>query len=223
MYIDETGIHLHKTELKALLTFTPSAKDSHLAIVHFSADDTHVFARATDGNRAIQARGLVNHQDAERGEWTINVPYLTDCYKLLGAKDALVLKVSGASLHEAGIVDQETLEERNCMVSTRDAAQTQLTFPVEPLMQSIALPTNKQKPRCATVRASFLSDLSHLASAAADGVDLYFGKAVEDGIFFASEGHDTSWLGRIMGMREEPPETDEGDDRQDDLPGTEES
>src|SRR5690606_13290650 len=98
----------------------------------------------------------------------------------------------------------------------------QLTFPVMTLVQAIQLPTNTKRPRCATIRPNYLSDLQYIADAARDAIDVYFGKTVEEGIFFASKNDETDWLGRIMGMTDDSGEKADGEtNRQPGLPGTE--
>lgn len=223
MKIDETGIYLHKTELRVLLAFAETKKDSHLAVVHFESDTDRIHARATDGHRAIQATGLTEGESAH-GEWAVSKPYLEDCFKLLTPDDLLVLKVSGGSLHTSAIFDAETLQERTSVESAHDVAQVQTTFPIETMNMAITLPTNSRRPRCVSVSAKYLSDLKLIGPVAREGVDLYFGKESKDGVWFASASLDTTWLGRIMGMKEEESETDDGqDNRQGDLPGTDES
>lgn len=212
MKITSTGIYLHKTELRVLLAFAESKKDSHLAVVHFEADAERIYARSTDGHRAIQATGLVEDGDAAQGEWAVSTLYLEDCFKLLTPDDYLVLKVSGGSLHTSAIFDIETLEERTSVESAHDAAQIQTTFPITSMNTAITLPTNSKRPRCATVKAKYLSELKLLGPAAHEGVDVYFGKESKDGIWFTTDSLDTTWLGRIMGMQESTSETDDGQD-----------
>ncbi len=209
MHIEAQGIVLYPPELKALCRFSSKDPENPLSAIHFRSDSDTLHAYATNGHRAVEARGVA-HTDSVSGEWTVTKGFLLTALKMVANGQIVVLEVSGASLHGAKIRDAKTLEELSELTWPTDAASTQTSFPVEGCQKAIVLPSTTYSVRCVSINGQYLADLTVICDAAgSDSLDLFPGKTRQDALVFRIDEHDTEWRGAIMPLNRPESETDD--------------
>jgi len=202
MRSEKRGIVVNKAEIAALLEFASRDVERSLSNVQIRVEGSKLFAYATDGRRAIEAIGGV--ADGEDGEWALGREYLAELRKLLGNDDRAVLLVSGASLHEA-LIEDEDGNQRSSLTWPKDAASTQTTIPV--LRQAMAIPRGAKRASCVSVPASQLGAIALVGRAAGwDEVDIYVPKGRADPLVFRVDASPTTWTGCIMPTGKDDPE-----------------
>ncbi len=209
MHIEAQGIIIYPSELRALVKFAAKDAENPLSVVHFRSEGSILYAYATSGHRAVEARGVAS-QGAIAGEWTVAKAFLATGLKMLEKGQMLVLEVSGASLQGAVVRDAKTLEDVSELTWPTDAASTQTSFPVESMRKVIELPTTTFRGRCISINGQYLAELTLICDAAdSDALDLFPGKTREDPLTFRIEETDTEWRGAIAPLRKTPSETDD--------------
>lgn len=208
MKIEPQGIILYPAELRALVKFSAKDNENPLSVVHFRTEGASVLAYATNGHRALQARGVAEG-DHVQGEWTVFRDFLAKVLASIESQQYVALEVTGASLQGAAIRDAETLENVAHLTWHEDAATTQRTFPLDGCRKAIVLPTTERPVRCVSVNAEYLVDLALVAKAAGSKcIDLFPGKTREDPIIFRIDEFETEWMGAIMPLRKDISESE---------------
>ncbi len=203
MMLTDAGLRLSKSELNALLAFAATEPSSAYYGVHFKAmrakeaTDELVKARATDGNVAVDAFG---HSALGRAmEWFVSRSFLSGLAKLADSAHHVVLKFSGASLHEAGVEDAAGVEVATFSCPGSGAAVSQISFAdSEEWDKRLRLPTRSKGLKALTLKTSSLKLIAKLGAAAGvDGVDCYPPPLDDDRLLVRAEGDDTTWVAVI--------------------------
>jgi hypothetical protein len=200
MMLTENGLRLSKSELTALLAFAHTDSASPFYGVHFKATmpdgkgDEVVKARATDGNVAVDAFG---HSGLGRDqEWFVSRAFLTGVSKLADSTHNVLLKFSGASLHDAAVEDAGGLEVATFSWPGSGAANAQMSFAdTEEWDKRLKLPTRTRGVKSLSLQAASLKLLAKLAAAAGvPGVECYPPPQDDDRLLVRAEGDDTTWV-----------------------------
>jgi hypothetical protein len=196
MRLDENGLLLSKAELTALLGFcSKDPEKPNLCVVQVRTRDDVVFAYATDGKRAVSARGHAT-PDSSHGEWLVRRECLDQARRALDGSQCLRLKFSFSSLNEARI------EQQGVEVATlnwpQDAAVFQASFP--DVAGIVRIPhVSDEVARCAGIAAEYLADIKLMAKAASvTAVDCYPPRTNRDPAYFCADGEDTTWTAVVM-------------------------
>ncbi len=209
MHIEAQGIVLFPPELKALCRFASKDPENPLSVVHFRSERDSLHAYATNGHRAVEARGIA-HEGSATGEWTVAKSFLATALRVAGNGQQVLLQVNGASLWGAKVQDAKTLEDVTEIVWPSDAASTQISFPVEGCQKAIVLPTTTYSVRCVSINGQYLADLTTICDAAgSDSLDLYPGKSRQDALIFRVDENDTEWRGAIMPLNRPEAESED--------------
>lgn len=203
MMLTENGLKLGKAELNALLAFAATDAASSYFGVHFKATlpgdspDPLVKARATDGRVAVDAFG---HSSLGKDqEWFVSRAFLAEVCKLADATHSVLLKFSGASLHNAVVEDGSGKEVAIFSWPGSGAAVAQTSFIDGPEWDKrLKLPTRARGVKCLTMKTGSLRLLARLGAAAGvDTVDCYPPAQDDERIVVRAEGTDTTWVAVI--------------------------
>lgn len=204
MQLDTNGLRLKKSEAQALLAFTNPESASPFFGVHFNArkptkkDDTAscLRARASTGDIAVDAFG--HNLLGEKQEWFVNRAFLAAAVKLADAEHNILLKFSGASLHEASILDQGG-NEVGSWTSIKDAANAQTSFPDnKEWTEKLKLPTREAGVRCLDLKIGCLNLLKKLGAAVGkEEIRIYPPPNDDERLIVAAEGEDTRWIALV--------------------------
>lgn len=138
MRANEEGLELTRAELTAAIAAASPASHT-LNAVAFEAGITTVRMYASDGRIAVQATG--DNEGLQEGRWRVLLEFLDSVKKTMGSKSLCRLRFSGASLHEAVILERvddddgknPTLEESATITWHADAVDHQQQFPFDEL------------------------------------------------------------------------------------------
>jgi hypothetical protein len=211
MMLTKTGLKLSKSELTALLSFAATDAASAYYGVHFKAtvpeggDDWVVKARATDGNVAVDAFG---HSSVElEQEWFVSRAFLSGLARLADSTHHVLLKFSGASLHEAAVQDSTEHEVATFSWPGSGAANAQKTFADGPEWdRRLKIPTRSRGLKALSLQTASLKLLSRIGAAAGiPAVDCYPPPQDDDRLLVRAEGDDTTWIAVV----DPAPATDE--------------
>lgn len=211
MMLTDNGLKLSKSELNALLAFAATDSSSAYYGVHFKAmkaaeaSDELVKARSTDGNVAVDAFG---HSSLGRAaEWFVTRSFLSSIAKLADSAHNVVLKFSGASLHDAAVEDASGNEVATLSCPGSGAASAQISFAdTEEWDKRLRLPTRSKGMKSLTMKVGSLKLIAKLGAAAGvEGVDCYPPPMDDERLLVRAEGDDTTWVAVI----DPAPATDE--------------
>lgn len=204
MMMTEQGLRLRKSELAALLAFASTDSASSYYGVHFKSvvprdatGDPLVKARATDGTVAVDAFG---HSSLGRDqEWFVSRAFLSGLSKLADSTHNVLLKFSGASLHDAAVEDAGGHEVATFSWPGSGAASAQITFnDSEEWDKRLRLPTRSRGVKCLELKTGSLRLLAKLgAGAGVVGVECYPPDHDDNRLLVRAEGEDTTWVAVI--------------------------
>jgi hypothetical protein len=203
MILTDNGLRLSKSELRALLAFSSTDSSSKFFGVHFKStqprdsQDQIVKARATDGAVAVDAFG---HSSLDRdAEWFVSRAFLVGLSKLADSTHHVLLKFSGASLHEAAVEDVAGSEVATFSWPGTGAASSQISFAdAEEWDKRLKLPSRSRGVKCLELKVASLALLSRLGAAAGNpAVECYPPPHDDDRLLVRAEGEDTTWVAVI--------------------------
>jgi hypothetical protein len=203
MMLAENGLRLSKAELNALLAFAAADSSSSYFGVHFKATvpsdspDPLVKARASDGRVAVDAFG---HSSLGKDqEWFVSRAFLAGVSKLADATHNVLLKFSGASLHDATVEDSAGKEVATFSWPGVGAANGQVTFADSVEWDSrLKLPTRSRGVKSLEMKTGSLRLLARLGAAAGvDAVECYPPAQEDERLIVRAEGNDTTWVAVI--------------------------
>lgn len=202
MMLTDSGLRLSKPELAALLAFSADNQTSSFYGVHFKAigsaeEDPIVKARATDGRIAVDAFGHCT--PGINREWFVSRAFLSGVAKLADSSHSVLLKFSGASLHEASVEDHAGMEVATFSVPGEGAAHAQMSFVhCEDWDMRLKIPTRQRGVRCLSMKTGSLKLLAKLGAAAGvESVDCYPPQHDNGRLLVRAEGNDTTWVAVI--------------------------
>jgi hypothetical protein len=214
MMLTDKGLRLSKPELSALLAFAATDTASSYYGVHFKTttppgeDARLVKARATDGIVAVDAFGPCT-LDEDR-EWFVSRAFLAGLSKLADSTHHVVLRFSGASLHEAAVERDAGVEIATFAWPGGGAATAQMTFlDGADWDRRLKLPARARGVKCVPLKTSAFKLLIKLGVAAdAGSVDCFAPAKEDDRVLVRAEGVDTLWIAALDPAL--TPESDEG-------------
>jgi len=211
MMLTTNGLKLSKAELTALLSFAATDASSAYYGVHFKVtvpaggDSWVVKARSTDGNVAVDAFG---HSGVElEQEWFVTRAFLSGLARLADSTHHVLLKFSGASLHEAAVETAEGREVATFSWPGSGAASAQISFAdSEEWDRRLKIPTRSKGLKALSLQTASLKLLGRLGAAAGvPAVDCYPPPQDDERLLVRAEGDDTIWIAVV----DPAPATDE--------------
>jgi hypothetical protein len=198
--LTDKGLALSKAELCALLAFAATDATSPYFGVHFKATipkdspDRLIKARATDGNVALDAFGHSNV--AHDQEWFVSRAFLSGLSRLADASQSVILKFSGASLHDAAVEDAAGHEVATFSWPGGGAASAQLSFADDSEWdRRLKLPSRSRGLKSLELQTASLKLLAKLGAAAGVlSVECYPPPQDDARLLVRAEGNDTTWI-----------------------------
>lgn len=200
MMLTDNGLRLSKAELSALLAFSATDPSSAFYGVHVKTSTPNdamepvVKARATDGAVAVDAFGHSGID--EEHEWFVSRAFLTGLAKLADSSHSVLLKFSGASLHDAAVEDDTGREVATFSWPGGGAAIAQKSFAdTAEWDKRLKLPARARGVKCLELQVSSLKLLAKLGAAAGvPGVECYPPPQDHERLLVRASGDDTVWV-----------------------------